>query len=493
MSEWKHGAYGEQQAAGSRVTSRGQNAMVVIGTAPVHTVAGGAKNVNKAMVVNDIAEARKLFGYDDNWADYTLCEAMQMFFVNKGIGPLVLINVLDPVKHKKAEKESKTLTPVNGRMTLAGAESIILDSVLVADKEKGTDYSIAYNDRKKALIITETAPGALGASEVQITYETVDPAQVTSDDVIGESDGNGLNTGIYCMKNVYQETGYVPAFLLAPGYSSIPEVHDVMWRNSQKINKHWDAWMFADLPLVDEAGTSLTMDTAHTWRKEHGYDKENETVCFPMAEGTDGRKYHLSVIRAANFAEVLAENDGIPYHSASNTEAAIIANLWLGEENRGRIWDDSLINEKLCKNGISSAAFMGGRWAVWGASAADYDSENGDEINVAETTRMMLYYITNGFQQRHARDVDKPLSANDVQTLVAEEQARLDALVKIGALTYGVASLNADAIARSDMYSGDFMFTFNVTTTPLAKSLTAYVNWVDDGFSAYYAAYSDAV
>jgi len=205
-----------------------------------------------------------------------------------------------------------------------------------------------------------------------------------------------------------------------------------------------------------------------------------------MFVGTDGKYYHASVIRAANFLALLADNDGIPYHTASNTDAGIIANLWLGADSVGRVYDDTLINEKLVKNGICSAAYVGGRWAIWGAHAASYDQENGDTINVSETNVMMLYYVSNDFQHRRVRDVDKPLSANDIQAIVSEEQARLDALVKIGALTYANAFLNTDAIARSDMYNGDYMFTFDVTTTPLAKSLTALVNWVDDGFATYF-------
>ena len=35
--------------------------------------------------------------------------------------------------------------------------------------------------------------------------------------------------------------------------------------------------------------------------------------------------------------------------------------------------------------------------------------------------------------------------------------------------------------------NGDFSFAFNVTTTPLAKSLTALVNWTSDGFVTYFA------
>ena len=32
----------------------------------------------------------------------------------------------------------------------------------------------------------------------------------------------------------------------------------------------------------------------------------------------------------------------------------------------------------------------------------------------------------------------------------------------------------------------DYSFTFNVTTTPIAKSLTAIVNWTDAGFVTYF-------
>lgn len=493
MSEaYLHGAYGQTQAAGNRVAAKCQNVMVLVGTAPVHTVVDGASNVNVPILVHDIAEARRHFGYSESWGDYTLCEAMHMFLENKAVGPLVLINVLDPEKHK-GEAGTVSLTPNNGIITIAAAENIVLNSVKVGDLVLNTDYVMSYNFQKKSITIKEVLTGGLGDGAIEITYNTVDPSAVTENDVIGASDGNGLNTGLYAVKNVYQLTGFIPSFLLAPGFSSIPAVHAAMYINSQKINSHWDAWMFVDLPIVDSEGAAITLDSAHTWRKANGYTKENETVCFPMIKGTDGKLYHMSVVRAANFAELLLANDGIPYHTASNTAAPVIGNLWLGEENKGRVYDDEMINKKLCQHGIASAAYIGGRWAMWGAHAADYDTENKNEVNVSETTRMMLYYISNDFQHRRHYDVDKPLSANDVASIVADEQTRLDALVKIGALTYGVASLNADEIARSDMLNGDYVFTFNVTTTPLAKSLTAIVNWVNDGYTTYFAAYESAV
>lgn len=494
MADYKHGAYGVIQAVGSRVADESQGAIVYVGTAPVHNVDGGANNVNKPIVVNNIAEARKYFGYSDEWDKYTLCEAMHVHLENKGVGPLVFINVLNPATHKASDAGTVSKTPENGRVTIPAAQDIILDSVVVKSdnttKIKGTDYAIAYNIEKKTITISELTAGALGTSALTITYNTVDASAVTAADVIGTSDGLGLNTGIFAIKNVYQLTGYIPAYLAAPGFSSVPAVHAAMYQNSVKVNGHWDVYMFVDLPIMNSE-TPLTLDTAKTYKNGNGYTKENETVFFPLAQGTDGKIYHLSVLAAANFQELLLAQDGIPYKTASNTDCSLIENLYLGASNTGRVYDDSIINEKLNKNGIASAAYVGGRWAIWGCHSADYDQDNGDQINVAETNRMMLYYISNDFQHRRTPDVDKPMTANDLQTIIAEEQTRVDALLNIGALTRGVVTLNADAQAKSDIMNGDYSFLFDITTTPLAKSLTAIVNWTDEGFVTYFESVGD--
>lgn len=494
MANYMHGAYGQVQAAGSRVSANSQNAIVYIGTAPVHTIPGGGANVNKPILVNNIAEAKKYLGYSDNYADFTLCEAMNAHFNLNGVGPLVFINVFDPATHKEATGGTKTLTPKNGKVTVTAAELAILDTIVVKTgstaKVKGTDYDVSYSQEKKTITIFELSAGSLGTSALTVTYDIAKPGAVDASDVIGSTDGTGLNTGVFAVANVYQETGYIPSFMLAPGFSSIPEVHSAMIQCSTKINGHWDAYLLVDIPLVS-GETPVTISTAAQWKSANGYDHENETCYFPMASGTDGHKYHISVLAAANLQTLLAEQDGIPYRTASNTEAGIIQNLYLGEDAAARVYDDYIINNALNKNGIASAAFVGGRWVIWGAHSADYNQENADSVNVAETNRMMLYYISNDFQHRRTFDVDRPMTLNTLQSIVAEEQSRIDALVKIGALIYGEVHSNAVADSLSDMANGDFSFTFNVTTTPLTKSLTAVVNWTAEGFTTFYEAFGD--
>lgn len=483
---YKHGAYGIVEANGTKLAAKSGSAFVYVGTAPVHTIKGGKANVNKPVLINNMAEARKLFGYSDDWAKYTLCEAMYAHLQLAGVGPLVLINVLDPETHKAAESGTVTLTPENGQVKIVNAGDIILDSVAVTGKTLDTDYTINYNIDRQIITLTEMKSGGLGNEQLTITYNSVDASKVTGETVIGSTDGMGLNKGLYAIKNVYQATGYNPAYLLSPGFSTDPEVHKEMLRCANKVNKHWDVIVYADIPIVDGEGGAVTLLTVSGWKTAHGYNAENEKVFFPMAKGTDGKKYHLSVLGAANLEKLLVQQDGVPYKSCSNTACPIIQNLYLGEEYEGRVYDDSMINEMLNQYGITSAAYVGGRWAIWGSSAAAYGPDDDSGVNVFDTNMAMLYYVCNDFQKRRSIDVDKPVTLNDLQTIAAEENARLEALMKIGALTSGEVYINADAIEYSDVVNGDYAFAFKVSTTPLAKSLTAYVGWDEEGYVIFY-------
>ena len=58
--------------------------------------------------------------------------------------------------------------------------------------------------------------------------------------------------------------------------------------------------------------------------------------------------------------------------------------------------------------------------------------------------------------------------------------------MKIGALVKGEVFINAEKIPKSDVFTGDYVLTFRISTTPLAKSLTADVVWTNDGYATYF-------
>lgn len=150
----------------------------------------------------------------------------------------------------------------------------------------------------------------------------------------------------------------------------------------------------------------------------------------------------VTLVGAVNFQKLMLEKDGIPYRSPSNTGCAVVENLYMGESATGLRFADDTINEKLNKNGIASAAFIGGQWVVWGAHTGDYAQDDAGNISASETNMMMMYYLSNDFQHRRAAEIDTPMTMNRLKQIVAEEQARLDALISTGALLYGKCLLN---------------------------------------------------
>jgi hypothetical protein len=479
-----HGAYSEIVASTEVSAQQTKAAPLYVGTAPVHTLPNGKTNLNKPVTVTSFNEAVALFGYSEDWAKYTLCEAMYAHFVLGGIAPLVLVNVLDVDDNKSASAVTANKTPAGGRIVLEDAESIILDTISIPDKELGTDFTTAYDYTRKRITIAEKTTGALGSVSLAVSYYTVDATGVDAATVIGAADGEGNNTGLYCIRDVYTLCGIIPDVLLAPGFSDAKTVHDAMATLSVQVSGHWNTLFYTDLPLTDGEAT-LTLTTAAAWKATNGYTADNEKTHYPMWAGADSHYYHLSVLAAVNRQRLVHENDNIPYKTPSNTEILLAGAPFYGAEVTATP-NDELINAKLNANGITSAVFLGGRWVIWGAHTASYTQETATAQNLSETNLAMLHYIANDFQVRRAADVDNPLTRNTMQQIIAEEKARLDALISIGALLYGEVTLIGTPEAVADMMQGDYGFAFTVTTTPISKSLKALLSYTEAGLVTYF-------
>jgi phage tail sheath protein FI len=479
-----HGVYGVLQNAVNQDTVNYGKIPVYVGTAPVHALLGGSGNVNKPMLVSSFEKAKALFGYRDDWAAFTLCEAIHAHFMLKKVGPIILINVLDATKHKAAEAATKSATPAGGKIVLNDMQSAVIDSVIVgtlsADK-----YTLSYDDLTGKLTITETAAGSLGAVELDITYNVVDPAAVEDDDLIGAYDGEAVSTGMQAVRNVYQLTGQMPGTLLCPGFSHVKTVHDAMAAITQKINGHFDNFFYTDIPLA-QVDTPMTLTGAATWKGTNAFTVEHEKPFFPMWETTDGKKYHLSVLYAAEKQRITALAKGVPYQTASNT-ALPAGKPYYGAGRDTFLPDVKSINEHLLAKGITSAAFVGGEWKLWGAHTAAYDADAEESgMSIAETNLEMLQYLLNRFQVQYVQEIDQPTTRNRLQSIAAAENAYMDGLLSIGALLYGRCIViinrdNADALKK-----GDFEFAFEATTTPLSKSLTAKLSYTEAGLASFF-------
>lgn len=482
---YKHGVYGEQYltstAAADNVNNR--SVPVYFGTLPVHTAAGGAARVNTPILLNDFAQAAKLVGYSKDWANYTLCEAIWVHLMLCGTGPICVVNVFDP--NTGAKEATSTVTAKNNQIVIADMGNVMLDSVVVTGKD-ADDYSVSYDYENETLTIKGLASGVI-TGEVTVTYKTVDPSGVTDEMVIGTTDEEGTDTGLYLVKRVYQETGLIPNRMLAPGFTQNPTVRAAMLALSTDVNGHFDSFIYTDIPLTDDEGAAMKPSAAAAWKKANGYDADNEKVHWPMWAGNDGHVYHFSVIDCAILQLLESATDGIPYRTSSNNALPVGGKLYFGGSGNISL-DEAAVNRLLGANGIVSAIYHGGEWVLWGAHTASYTQEEANRTNVSETNLAMMFYITNDFQIRRAQDIDKPMSRNRLDQIVAEEQAMLDALGPsgVGALLYGEARKVTGEAARSDMMNGDFAIDWKITTTPNTKSITGRARHTDEGYATYY-------
>lgn len=479
---YKHGNYAafNMQDAHAQGASTSNYVPVYVGALPVHTIAGGGAKVNTPILLSDFTQAVKTVGYTDDWTHFDLCEAIYAHFVLAQAGPIVVVNVFDPEKTK--ENKETTAIATNNQVILGDMGNVILDSFTVEGKARDSDYTLTYDYVTERIIVKGAYKGALEGT-LSIAYDEAAPG-VTKEDVIGATDGEGTDTGVYLIRRVYQETGKIPCRLLCPGFSHVPAVHEAMEAVCNQIGGHFDVFMLTDLPIEDEGG-ALKPSEAVAWKTANFYTKDNEKTCWPRWSGNDGRMYHLSVLCAVNFQKLENEAGGVLYQTASNTKILIGGKPYYGE-NATLVLDEQMVNETLLQYGVTSCTYHGGSWVLWGSHCASYEPGNVSALNLYDSTLMMMYYLANDFQVRRAEEIDRVASVNRIKQIVSEEQATLDALVSIDALLYGKAYFVLNEETRGDMLTGDFALRWEITQSLSIKSITGTVQHTDAGLLTFY-------
>lgn len=485
---YQHGAYGEFLDSIGGVATQSGTIAVYVGLAPVNLIRGYAEAgaVNSPVRLTSFADAKQYMGYSTDWAAFPLCEAFKVHFDNTAgnAGPIVAINVLDPEVYRKSGGTTQQLTFVNGRATIT-SDTIILDTLVLADKVEDVDYSVDYNWTTGQVIIDSLGEEKI-AGEVAATFMEVDPSKVTKEDIIGGVTASGVYSGLGCVGLVYPEVGVIPNLILAPGWSHEPEVYRAMLSAGTKINGHWDAFVLADIPLVSQDSRVDTIDAAVKWAEENSYTNERSAVCWPMHELTFGGLAHDSTVRAWRQLMVDSTHNGVPMETASNKAAPIKRN-YFGEGSKNRGFDQAQAN-KLNENGICTAVYWGGQWVLWGGHTAAYRfGQVLDKRVIFDNNIRMMMYITNDFQQEWALTIDKPMTVQMADTIRNREQEKADALVAIGALIGSpVVQFRESENSTNELAEGNFVWDFEGTPTPQFKSGTLRVAYSDAGFSSYF-------
>lgn len=488
-NNYKHGAYGELGSSIAKNAIQAGTVAVYVGTAPVHLVQDYAEKevVNLPVKINDFTDAQKKIGYSEDWAKFTLCEAVGAHFDNgiQEIGPIFVINVLDPAIHRRNEKTSANVLFSNGVAEFK-TSTAILDTVEIANKVKGTDFTVDYNFTTGTMIlnaITELS------GEVTVSFYEINTENIDKDTIIGGLTSAGVYSGLKAIDLLYSRENQVANLVAIPGWSEIPEVYAKMINYTSKINGHWDAYCIADLPIEDAEGNAVdTITKAKAFRTANGFDSEKSEIFWPQWKDVrTGRIYHLSTLAVVNAMITDFSHDSVPFESFSNKEIPS-GKQYFGASATNQGFDQATATADLNAYGISTAVFWGGKCVLWGGHTAKYAFGKDIDPRAIDTQYMrMLFHCTNGFQRRNASRIDKAFNRMLKDSILNDEQEILDSYIAMGGLLDGseiIFTESENSIA--DMINGDFIFNLPVTVTPRAKSLTGKVAYTDRGLTSLY-------
>ena len=434
---------------------------VVFGTAPMYLASDPAP-VNTPILCYTYAEAVAAFGFHDDWEKYTLCEFIKSHFALFAVAPVVLVNVLDPAVHKTAvTNQSVALT--TGVGTVAG-EGVMLGTLvlkLTAEGQalvRGTDYTAAFNDDNLVVISRVSTSTTLLANTATVvaTFDKLDPAAVTSDDIVGGVDvTTGAYEGLELVNRVFPLFRLVPGQLLAPGWSTDPEVAAVMVAKAGNINEHFRCIALTDVPT---ATVKKYTDVA-AWKETNNYVSPRQVVCWPKVKlGND--IYHLSTQLAGLICQTDAANDDVPYVSPSNkslqADGAVLADgtvVALGPDQAAY----------LNGNGIVTALNFIGGWKAWGNRTGVYPSVT-DPKDAFLSIRRMFDWIGNTLVLTFWQKVDYPINKRLIETIVDSANIWLNGLTARQFILGGRVAFQQDENPTTDLMDG--IIKFHVYVTP---------------------------
>lgn len=482
-ADYKYGVYGQIGDDIAQNASEAGTAPVYFGTAPVNVFTDYADKVNKPIKISNLSDAARKLGHfakSTKWGDFTLCEAIAAHFanLNGNIGPIYVVNVLDPDKHRKQTATTQEVTFANRRATIAST-NIIVATIAIEDKVLDVDYTISYDFSSGTLTITDIGETATDSAEV--SFNEIDAALITETDVVGGESTDGSLTGIAALKLVYQTCNVIPSYLAAPGWSNKKAVYDALVGASQNINGHWCAFVYADIPVK----SAKTIAEAKAWKEQNVYKSGFSKVFWPKVKsGND--VYHLATLALVEKLRCDMKNYNVPFETDGN-KAIPVSGLYFGEGVKTPGFDKADAND-LTAAGIATTIYWEGNWRTWGDHTAAYTFGGGHKAReIFDVNIIMLFYLLNSFQKDWGTSIDKPMTIALRDTILNREQEKLDGLVAQGALIgKPVVEFLESNNSESDVMNGNFLWNITATNTPPLKSATGVVSYTDAGFSAYF-------
>lgn len=450
---YKHGVYTTEAATSLTVPVEGTAGLqVIIGTAPINLAADPAAAVNTPILCSSYADAVAKVGYSDNWADYTLCQAISACFKVFNIAPIVLINVLDPSNSAHVKTATETVT-TSGHVAKLTALGVLADTVVVTKSSDtltaGTDYTTAFDDNGYLVITTAES---VADGELSVSFTELDPSGVTAADIIGTAT-SGAEKGLEVIRQVYPKLGMTPGLLTAPGWSHIPEVAAAMQAKCTGINGCFSCETIIDISANSaDSVNALTYDAVKTAKENTGVDDAHALACWPMAKVGDTR-YYLSALMSALMAYTDASNGDVPNVSLSNKSLGITG-ICLADGTEVIL--DQMQANTVNSFGVATALNVNG-FKAWGNNSAAYPSTTDPKDRWFAVRRFFTWW-SNSLILTYFQKVDEPANYRLIESIVDSENIRGNSFVAQGYCAEARVEFNEAENPVTDILGGKIQF-----------------------------------
>ena len=454
MALYKHGVYPMEQTTSMSAPVTGTAGLqVVFGTAPVNMLEDPAGAVNRPMLVTSFSEAAQRVGYSTDFEQYTLCDSIYASFQVAGVAPMVLVNVLDPEKHK-ADLEEMELQ-VNGGKAVIQQTGVLLDKLAVTAEgtalESGKDYTTAWNSDGTLNIIL--LPGGKGGNATNLTVsgEKLDPKKVTAADIVGSVDAqSGKETGLEVLRQIYPMLSMVPGLVIAPRWSKDPAVAAALQAKTRELNGVFKCCCIID---IDSSGTGAAKYTDVKQQKEAQAVTDPNAYAVWLYAKTGNALHSGSAMAAALTAYTDAQNDDTPNVSPSNKVVNIIAACL--EDGTEVLLDQEQANI-VNSFGVATWLNMSG-FRLWGNNTAAYPGTT-DPKDRWFSVRRFLNWAANTFILTYFEKVDNPANKRMIEAIVDSENVRGNGFVARGICARYETAYYESENTTADLLDGKLVF-----------------------------------
>ena len=420
------------------------------------------------MLVNTFKEAAAAVGYSDDFAKYTLCEAVSASFQVMGISPIVVVNVLDPANAKHITELSNKTVQVNDGIAEIDETGILLKKLVVKKDQialtADEDYTASFNDDGTVSIALVNGGKGDGATALTVSGSILDPAKITAADIVGGVNAaTGAETGLEVVRQVFPKLGMVPGILLAPRFSKDPMVCAALQAKCRKINGVFDAVCFVDIDSSASGARKYT-DVANQKVKQGATSREAYALWLYGKIGSTIYSGSSLAAAAAVYNDSLYNDT--PNASPSNVSVPISsACLEDGTEVLMDQEQGNVLNEQGVATFIRSGDFV-----VWGNETCCYP-KNTDPKDAFLCVRRFFNHSWTSFVLDNMSKLDKPMNKKRLQSIIDSENMKGSVYVSTEVCASYSMKADPDRNTTAELVAGHYSFYQFCTPFPPFKQI----------------------